>query len=31
MLDILVNNLGVSKTRGGGFAVLNDEDWENTI
>ncbi|UYQ95604.1 SDR family oxidoreductase [Chitinophaga horti] len=30
-LDILVNNLGSSETPGGGFAVLSDEDWENTI
>lgn len=26
-LDILVNNLGGSETKAGGFAVLNDEDW----
>ncbi len=30
-LDILVNNLGGSETQGGGFAVLNDEDWESTL
>lgn len=30
-LDILVNNLGGSETPGGGFAVLGDEDWENTF
>src|SRR5690606_17815393 len=30
-LDILVNNLGCSETKGGGFSVLNDEDWERTI
>lgn len=30
-LDILVNNLGGSDTKGGGFAVLSDEDWEQTI
>lgn len=30
-LDILINNLGASETPGGGFAVLNDEDWEKTI
>lgn len=30
-LDILVNNLGGSSTQGGGFAVLNDEDWEASI
>lgn len=27
-LDILVNNLGGSETKGGGFAVLTDEEWE---
>lgn len=26
-LDILVNNLGGSETKSGGFAVLTDEDW----
>lgn len=30
-LDILVNNLGGSETKGGGFAVLTNEDWEKTI
>jgi len=30
-LDILVNNLGASETQGGGFAVLKDQDWEQTI
>lgn len=30
-LDIMVNNLGGSETKGGGFAVLTDEDWEETI
>lgn len=30
-LDILVNNLGGSETPGGGFAALNDEDWESTF
>jgi len=30
-LDILINNLGSSETKGGGFAVLTDEDWETTI
>jgi NAD(P)-dependent dehydrogenase (short-subunit alcohol dehydrogenase family) len=30
-LDILINNLGSSETPGGGFAVLNDADWESTI
>lgn len=30
-LDILINNLGSSETPGGGFAALNDEDWEATI
>ena len=30
-LNILINNLGGSKTPGGGFKVLTDEDWEYTI
>lgn len=30
-VDILVNNLGGSETPGGGFAVLNNSDWEETI
>ena len=30
-IDILVNNLGGSETKGGGFAVLTDEDWEHSI
>jgi NAD(P)-dependent dehydrogenase (short-subunit alcohol dehydrogenase family) len=30
-LDILVNNLGGSETKAGGFAVLNDEEWEHSI
>lgn len=30
-LDILINNLGGSETPGGGFAVLNDQDWEETM
>jgi NAD(P)-dependent dehydrogenase (short-subunit alcohol dehydrogenase family) len=30
-LDILINTLGGSETPGGGFSVLSDEDWENTI
>ncbi|KFF04137.1 SDR family oxidoreductase [Flavobacterium reichenbachii] len=30
-LDILVNNLGSSETPGGGFAVLTNQDWEQTI
>lgn len=30
-LDILINALGGSETKGGGFAVLNDVDWEQTI
>ena len=30
-VDILVNNLGGSETPAGGFAVLSDEDWEETI
>jgi NAD(P)-dependent dehydrogenase (short-subunit alcohol dehydrogenase family) len=31
LLDILVNNLGGSETPGGGFAVLTDNDWEQTL
>src|SRR5688572_1209343 len=27
-LDILINSLGGSETKGGGYAVLTDEDWE---
>lgn len=30
-LDILINNLGSSETKGGGFVVLSDEDWEHAI
>lgn len=30
-LDILVNNLGGSETKGGGFAVLTDEDWLQSL
>jgi NAD(P)-dependent dehydrogenase (short-subunit alcohol dehydrogenase family) len=30
-LDILVNNLGSSETPGGGFAVLDDNDWEEAM
>ncbi|MGE8514452.1 MAG: SDR family oxidoreductase [Chryseobacterium culicis] len=30
-IDILINNLGGSETPGGGFAVLNNTDWEETI
>ena len=30
-LDILINNLGSSETPGGGFAVLSDADWEQTL
>lgn len=30
-LDILVNSLGGSETPGGGFSVLTDQDWENTL
>ncbi|SJN38798.1 3-oxoacyl-[acyl-carrier protein] reductase [Sphingobacterium faecium PCAi_F2.5] len=30
-LDILINALGGSETQGGGFAVLTDQDWEQTI
>lgn len=30
-LDILINSLGGSETPGGGFAVLTDKDWEETI
>ena len=30
-IDILVNNLGGSETKGGGFSVLNDNDWETTL
>ena len=30
-LDILINSLGGSETKGGGFAVLTDGDWEQTL
>lgn len=30
-LDILINNLGGSETKAGGFSVLTDENWEETI
>ncbi|GAA0536192.1 SDR family oxidoreductase [Chitinophaga japonensis] len=30
-LDILVNNLGGSETKGGGYAVLTDEDWVTAL
>jgi NAD(P)-dependent dehydrogenase (short-subunit alcohol dehydrogenase family) len=30
-VDILINNLGGSNTPGGGFKVLTDENWEQTI
>ena len=30
-LDILINTLGASETKGGGFSVLTDEDWETSI
>lgn len=30
-VDILVNNLGGSETPGGGFSVLNDDHWLETI
>lgn len=30
-LDILVNNMGGSNTKGGGYSVLSDSDWEETI
>lgn len=30
-VDILINSLGGSETKGGGFSVLSDEDWEQTI
>ncbi len=30
-LDILVNNLGGSETKGGGFSVLTDEDWISSL
>ena len=30
-LDILINSMGGSDTKGGGFAVLTDEDWEQAL
>lgn len=30
-LDILVNNLGGSETKGGGFTVLTDDDWLHSL
>lgn len=30
-LDILINNLGGSETKGGGFAILTDEDWLQSL
>lgn len=30
-VDILVNNLGGSETKGGGFAVLTNEEWQHSI
>ena len=30
-LDILINNIGGSETKGGGFAVLSDTDWVQTL
>ena len=30
-VDILINNLGGSETKGGGYAVLSDEDWEESL
>lgn len=30
-LDILINSLGGSETKGGGFSVLTDEDWLQAI
>jgi NAD(P)-dependent dehydrogenase (short-subunit alcohol dehydrogenase family) len=30
-LDILINNMGGSETKGGGYAALSDEDWESTL
>lgn len=30
-LDILVNNLGGSETKAGGFSVLTDQDWEESL
>lgn len=30
-IDILVNNMGGSETKAGGFAILSDEEWEHSI
>jgi len=30
-IDILINNMGSSETPGGGFSVLTDKHWEETI
>lgn len=30
-LDILINNLGGSETKGGGFTVLTDDDWLQSL
>lgn len=30
-LDILVNNMGGSETKGGGYSILSDVDWEETL
>jgi NAD(P)-dependent dehydrogenase (short-subunit alcohol dehydrogenase family) len=30
-IDILVNNLGATDTKPGGFEALNDEDWQNIL
>jgi NAD(P)-dependent dehydrogenase (short-subunit alcohol dehydrogenase family) len=30
-IDILINNMGGSETPGGGFSVLTDQHWEETI
>ncbi|WP_219222440.1 SDR family oxidoreductase [Pedobacter antarcticus] len=31
IIDILINNMGGSETPGGGFEVLSDKDWEDTL
>src|SRR6202045_2051451 len=30
-LDVLVNNVGGTETKPGGFEVLSDEDWQNVL
>src|ERR1700747_2361867 len=30
-LDVLVNNVGGTETRSGGFEVLSDEDWQRIL